>query len=133
MKERVRKRYIEARVGLWRGVARRPVSRLYHEGLVIQTKNFTDTTWLGQPILQNVLDLWTIQETIAEIRPALLVEIGTNRGGSALFFAHLMDLMGEGRVVSVDIERMHEIEHPRIDFLIGSSVDPETVEAVRRR
>jgi cephalosporin hydroxylase len=133
MNERVKKRIIDTRVKFWQRVARRPVSRLYHEGLVIQTKNFTDTTWLGQPILQNVLDLWTIQETIAEIRPALLVEIGTNRGGSALFFAHLMDLMGEGRVVSVDIERMHEIEHPRIDFLIGSSVDPETVEAVRRR
>src|SRR4051794_40737556 len=131
MKERVRKRYIEARVGLWRRVARRPVSRLYHEGLVIQTKNFTDTTWLGQPILQNVLDLWTIQETIAEIRPALLVEIGTNRGGSALFFAHLMDLMGHGRVLTIDIERLHSLDHPRIEFVLGDSVSDAVVSRVR--
>ena len=50
--------------------------------------------WMGQPIWQNVLDLWTIQETIVAVRPDLLIECGTNRGGSSLFFAHLFDLHG---------------------------------------
>src|SRR5262249_28483034 len=90
--------------------------------LVARTNNFRDVTWLGHPIWQNVLDLWSLQEAISEIRPALLLETGTYRGGSALFYAHLFDLLGRGRVVTVDVERMHQVEHPRIDFLIGSSL-----------
>jgi cephalosporin hydroxylase len=99
--------------------------------LVVRTDNFRDVTWLGHPILQNVLDLWCLQEAISEIRPALLLETGTNRGGSALFYAHLFDLLGHGRVVTVDVERMHELEHPRIDFLIGSSVSDATLDRMR--
>ena len=112
-------------------VGRRPVTRLFHQDLVAKTGNFAHTTWVGQPIWQNVLDLWTIQETISEIRPALLIETGTNRGGSALFYAHLMDLLGTGRIVTVDIVKLHELEHPRVEFLIGSSTDDEIVERVR--
>jgi cephalosporin hydroxylase len=92
--------------------------------LVEHTDNFGQLTWLGQPIWQNLLDLWTIQETIWSVRPALLVETGTNRGGSAYFFAQLFDLMGHGRVLTCDVERMHEIEHPRIEFVIGGSTEP---------
>lgn len=99
----------------------------------MKTGNFANTTWLGEPIWQNILDLWTTQEAIAEIKPALLIETGTNRGGSALFYAHLMDLLGTGRVVTVDIVKLHELEHPRIDFLVGSSTDPAIVEQVRER
>ena len=66
------------------------MSRLFHQGLVIQTSNFENTTWLGVPIRQNVLDLWTIQETIAEIRPDLVIEVGTWDGGSALFYSRLV-------------------------------------------
>jgi cephalosporin hydroxylase len=88
------------------------------------------TKWLGVPVWQNILDLWTIQETIAEVRPALLVETGTNRGGSALFYAHLMDLLNRGRVLTIDIERLHDLNHPRIEFLQGSSTDPVIVEQV---
>jgi cephalosporin hydroxylase len=75
--------------------------------------------------------LWTIQETLSEVRPGLLIECGTNRGGSAFFYASLFDLMGHGRVVTIDVTKMHDIEHPRVRFLIGSSTDPATVEAIR--
>jgi cephalosporin hydroxylase len=112
-------------------VGRRPVTRLFHQDLVAKTGNFAHTTWVGQPIWQNVLDLWTIQETISEIRPALLIETGTNRGGSALFYAHLMDLLGTGKIVTIDILKLHELEHPRVEFLIGSSTDEAIVERVR--
>jgi cephalosporin hydroxylase len=113
-------------------VLRRPVTRLFHQDLIASTDNFGRTTWVGQPIWQNVLDLWVIQEAISEIKPALLIETGTNRAGSALFYAHLMDLLGTGRVLTVDILKLHEVEHPRIEFLIGSSTDDDIVEAVRR-
>jgi cephalosporin hydroxylase len=118
--------------GLWARIGRRPVARLFLNDLIAKTGNFGDTRWLGTPVWQNILDLWTIQETIAEVRPALLIETGTNRGGSALFYAHLMDLVGTGNVVSIDIERIHRLEHPRVRFIEGSSIDPRVVDLVRQ-
>ncbi len=110
----------------------RPLRHLqFHAELIEKTDNFGDVTWLGHPVWQNVLDLWSLQEAIAEIRPAVLLETGTNHGGSALFFAHLFDLLGEGRVVTVDVEKLHEMGHPRIDFLIGSSIDEHVLAQMR--
>ena len=112
--------------------ATRPwVHRQYFDDLVVKSDNFGDVRWLGHPIWQNVLDLWSQQEAIAEIRPKLLLETGTNRGGSALFYAHLFDLLGGGRVVTVDVERLHDLTHPRVQFLLGSSVDERVVETMR--
>ena len=110
---------------------RRHLHQAFHTDLIRTTNNFDNVTWLGHPIWQNVLDLWSFQEAIAEIRPAVLLETGTNRGGSALFYANLFDLLGHGRVVTVDIERMHSLEHPRVDFLIGGSVDEPILEKMR--
>jgi cephalosporin hydroxylase len=98
--------------------------------LIKKTNNFGSLTWLGQPLWQNVFDAWTIQETLSELRPALLIECGTNRGGSSYFFAALFDLMGYGRVITIDIEKMHDLSHPRITYLLGSSVAPEILDQV---
>lgn len=98
-----------------------------------QTQNFGDTTWLGRPIWQNVLDLWTIQEVLAELRPELLIESGTNRGGSSLFFAHLFDLMGHGDIITIDVAKLHDLSHPRITYLLGSSTSEEIVTTIRER
>jgi cephalosporin hydroxylase len=105
--------------------------RLFLTDLIVQTGNFARTTWLGQPIWQNVLDLQTMQETIYEIKPGLLIECGTNAGGSALFFASLFQLMGTGRVVTIDVEKMHDLSHPLITFLVGDSLDPAIVSQVK--
>jgi cephalosporin hydroxylase len=117
---------------LYRRTAGRLVHRLFQIDLIEKTNNFDDVRWLGTPVWQDVLDLWTVQEVLSEVRPALLVECGTNRGGSALFYANLFDLMDHGRVVTIDVERMHDIEHPRIEFLLGSSTAPEIVGHVRQ-
>jgi cephalosporin hydroxylase len=127
---RVRDAGITTAFKVWDRTGSRTVARLYHRDLIFKTSNFATTSWLGVPIWQNVLDLWTIQETIAEVRPALLIETGTNRGGSALFYAHLMDLLGTGRVITIDIVDMNELDHPRISFLHGSSVDQATIDEV---
>jgi cephalosporin hydroxylase len=100
--------------------------------LIDKTDNFSHVTWLGRPVWQNVLDLWIMQETLAELRPALLIETGTNRGGSALFFAHLFDLMNHGRVVTIDVQKPADLVHPRIILLEGNSVAPDVVAVVRR-
>jgi cephalosporin hydroxylase len=77
-----------------------------------------------------VLDLWVIQETISELSPSLIIECGTNRGGSALFYAHLLDLIGSGEIITVDIRKLHELRHPRITFLVGSTTSREVYDRV---
>jgi cephalosporin hydroxylase len=116
---------------LYRRTVGRVVRRLFLIDLIEKTDNFAYVKWLGSPIWQNVLDLWVIQEAISELRPALLIECGTNRGGSALFYANLFDLMNHGRVITIDIECMHDLDHPRIEFIEGSSTDPRVIERVR--
>ena len=100
-----------------RQTSRAVIRRLFFRDLIVVTDNFSNVNWLGHPVWQNVLDLWTIQEAISEVQPDLLLETGTNRGGSALFYAHLFDLMDKGRVITCDIERMPTVSHPRITFL----------------
>lgn len=119
--------------GLARRVLRPWAHRLFFRDLINKTQNFGSVKWLGEPIWQNVLDLWTIQETIAEVKPELLIECGTNRGGSSLFFANLFDLMGKGAVITIDVEKMHNLNHPRVTYLIGSSTSESILKTVRSR
>jgi cephalosporin hydroxylase len=95
------------------------IARLYHRYVVGRTSNFAYTKWLGVPIWQNVVDAWTIQETLAEVRPALLIETGTYHGGSSLMYAQLMDLMDHGRVITIDIVDAHAAEGPVMVILDG--------------
>ena len=105
--------------------------RRFLADLIRHTDNYADLTWLGKPIWQPPLDLWTFQEMIVELRPSVLLETGTNQGGSAMFYAHLLDSLGHGRVITVDVERMHSFEHERVEFLIGSSVDDKVLTTMR--
>lgn len=127
---KLRERGIAAFVRWWPRTGRRPVTRLFEADLVAKTHNFQSTSWMGVQIMQNVLDLWTIQETIAEVRPGLLIETGTWEGGSALFYAQLMDLMDHGRVMTIDIDDKNRLDHPRVEFVHGSSTAPDTMERV---
>jgi cephalosporin hydroxylase len=109
------------------------VNTLHFRELISRTANFSSIKWLGHPVWQNVLDLWTIQETIAEVKPSLLIETGTNRGGSSLFYAQLFDLMGKGEVITIDVEKLHSLNHPRITYLIGSSTSEEILRQVQKK
>ncbi len=64
---------------------------------------FLGNCWLGFPIQQWPTDLLVLQEIICEQRPRVIVETGTCRGGSAIYYASLLRLLGEGRVISVDL------------------------------
>jgi cephalosporin hydroxylase len=91
-------------------------------------------TWLARPIIQFPQDIVALQEIIWEVRPGLIVETGIAHGGSLIFSASMLELLGGDRlVVGVDIDiRAHnrdEIErHPlygRVRMIEGSSVDPQ--------
>lgn len=90
------------------------------------------TYWLGVPVLKSPLDCWVYQELIHELRPDLIIETGTDLGGSALFLASICDLVDHGRVVSIDLRRAARVAHPRITFLVGDSTSAETIDQVRR-
>jgi cephalosporin hydroxylase len=93
-----------------------------------------NTRWLGVPTEKCPLDLWIFQEIIHETRPDLIIEAGTRFGGSALFLASVLDALGSGQVVTVDVaDQPGRPTHPRITYLLGSSTAPEMVEEVARR
>ena len=93
----------------------------------------SENSWLGLPIVQLPEDLLMMQELLYRVRPDVIVETGTAGGGSAVFYASMLELLGKGRVISVDIDlkeytrRVVEC-HPlgkRITLLEGSSTDPQ--------
>lgn len=89
---------------------------------------FADTFWLGIKTSKNPLDLWIYQEILYEVKPDVIVECGTYRGGSAFFFASVFDLLGHGQVVTIDVETYsNRPAHPRISYLLGSSTSSDTV------
>ena len=95
-------------------------------------------TWLGRPIIQLPEDVLRIQEVIYRVRPDVIIETGIARGGSLILYASLLELLGAGRVIGVDIEIRPEnrtaIEaHPlasRIAMIEGSSTNPDVVRRV---
>lgn len=97
-------------------------------------------TWLGRPVIQYPQDLVALQELVWQIRPRLIVETGVAHGGSLVFFASLLELLGgDGLVVGIEVDlRAHNREaleqHPlrrRYRLIDGSSVDEGVAREVR--
>src|SRR4051794_4728968 len=95
--------------------------RLYYHS---SRRTWKNTRFLGAQVWKNPLDLWLYQELIHELRPDVVIEAGTKFGGSAFYFARLFDLIGHGKVITIDVEEQPgRPEHPRITYLRGSSTD----------
>ena len=92
-----------------------------------------NTFWLGVAARKCPLDLWIYQEILFETRPEVIIESGTESGGSALFLASVCDLIGEGKVITIDLQdNPLRPKHPRITYVFGSSVAPETIDLVKK-
>lgn len=98
-------------------------------------------TWLGRPIIQFPQDVMALQEVIWAVKPRSIVETGIARGGSLIFSASMLELIGgPGTVIGIDVDiRAHNraaVEaHPmskRIRMIEGSSIAPEVVSKVRQ-
>jgi cephalosporin hydroxylase len=99
----------------------------------LYNSKFPETKWFGIEILKNPLDMWIAQEMIYEIKPDVLIETGTFKSGSAIFYCHLMDLMNHGKVITIDIEfRENRPVHKRLRHILGSSVDAGVLNEVRK-
>lgn len=99
-------------------------------------------SWLGRPIIQYPQDMIALQEIIWQVRPDLVVETGIAHGGSLIFSASMLELLGgNGEVIGIDVDiREHNrvaIEsHPmfrRITLISGSSTDEQIVNQIRTR
>ena len=102
------------------------------------TYNFT---WLGRPIIQMPQDIVGLQEIIWGVKPDLIIETGIAHGGSLIFSASMLELIGgKGKVLGIDIDiRQHnraEIEQhslfKRIEMIQASSISEETAQAVHK-
>jgi len=96
-------------------------------------KEVLPITWMGTKVYKNPLDLWIMQEIINEVKPDYLVEIGTALGGSALYYAHLFDILGKGEVITIDTHKENfRLRKGNIHFIQGNSSSQEVIEEVRR-
>ncbi|KPL70711.1 cephalosporin hydroxylase family protein [Leptolinea tardivitalis] len=104
---------------------------------VAKAGNYTyNFSWMGRPIIQFPQDIMAMQEIIWKVKPQLIIEAGIAHGGSLIFYASMLELLGgDGMVLGLDIDiRPHnriEIEnHPmakRIKMIEGSSVDKAVI------
>lgn len=96
-------------------------------------------SWMGRPIIQYPQDMIAMQEIIWNIQPDLIIETGIAHGGSLIYYASILELIGKGEVLGIDIDiRSHnriEIEkHPmfkRIKMIEGSSISNEIATKVK--
>jgi len=105
-----------------------------------------EQTWLGVPIWQLAEDLVALQRIVFDANPKWIVETGTKFGGSAIFFASLLAMMGRtaesgGGIITVDVHETTEAKellsdkpHRFAPFvrqrLIGDAKAPEILAAI---
>ena len=107
--------------------------------MALERKYMNNFSWLGRPMIQLPMDAMAMQELIWTVKPDLVIETGVAHGGSVVLSASMLELLGQGEVLGVDIEiRAHNRQaiesHPlahRIRLIEGSSVAPEVVAQVR--
>lgn len=85
----------------------------------------------GVPCLQNPLDMAIFTRALWDLQPRTLIEIGSKKGGSALWFADLLGAYGlETPVYSIDLAPP-DLSDPRITFLEGNVNDLEPLLAAQ--
>ena len=85
-------------------------------------------SWTARP----PTDLFAYQELIAQVRPDSIIETGTGGGGRALFLATICDLIGHGRVISIDDTSVPNlVQHPRIEYVRRDPAEAEAAAEVR--
>jgi cephalosporin hydroxylase len=98
----------------------------YHQEVL-----FNKVSWMGVTARKMVLDAWVYQQIIYEVKPDFIIEIGNAEGGSTKYLANMLDLLGRGEVIAVDIDHsLFQVEHPRIHLITGDSLAPETLTKV---
>jgi len=104
-----------------------------------------NNSWLGIPMWKLPMDAFVLQEIIFRNKPEVIIETGTGKGGSAIFYASIFELMGsDGKVFSIDsmpdfedlllsseIARNKKILD-RIEFVFGDSISDSAISLLRQ-
>lgn len=93
-------------------------------------------TWMGKITVKNPLDCWIQQEIIFRTKPDIVIELGVAFGGTSLFYAHMLDLIKkDSKVIGIDVnlDRVQNVNHPKIEFIKGSSTDKNLIEKLYER
>jgi len=105
-----------------------------------KTGLWTESSWLGIKSEQYPTDNWITQELITEIKPDFIVETGTNYGGTALFYANVLEKVNTGgKVITVDIENnisgasQFKSFQERVEFIQGDSASAAVVDEIAKR
>jgi hypothetical protein len=105
--------------------------KLYHNKVVF------DSYFLGVQSVQFPADSWVMQEILTEIRPDFLVETGTGKGGTTLFYATILEQLRGGKIITVDIDDHDRTVtkfvpwRERVRFIKGSSVSPDVFDQIK--
>jgi cephalosporin hydroxylase len=83
---------------------------------------------MGRPIIQYPQDIVAVQELIWDIKPDLIIETGVAHGGSAVFFASLLELRAHNREAILS----HPM-YPRLRIFDGSSVDEKIAKVIAEK
>lgn len=109
--------------------------------LAAQLRLMYEPRWLGVQIIQLPEDIVAIQELIWKVRPDLVIETGIAHGGSLMLSASILELIGEGSVIGIDVDirehnrkviDAHRLRH-RMCLIEGSSIDPAVIARVTQR
>ena len=77
----------------------------------------------GIPTLKNPFDLALYTRLLWDVKPRTLIEIGSYKGGSAIWFADQMRSMGiDGRIFSLDIIAVQDVSDPIVSFMTSDSL-----------
>ena len=94
-------------------------------------RTWKNTRWLGHRTMKCPLDLWIYQEILHDLKPDVVIETGVNEGGGAAFLVSIMDSIGKGKLITVDIELLEGRPiHERITYIKGSSTEEKIVEQI---
>lgn len=116
--------------------AQAPLIHAFNDAWYRADHTWSSTNVCGVPTMKAPTDLWMYHELMWRHRPRTVLETGTACGGSALWFALLMDMLGiDGQVITVDIAPdLHDVaKHPRVVSVTGDSSNPVVARAVLDR
>lgn len=116
---------------------------------------FTHTSWFGVSTQQDPSDAFALSSLLWREQPDLVIEIGTNTGGGAIFYATVMrEYNPHARVLTIDPKdpskdwakasegkrckncvdvRCAPIWHSHVEFLQGFSSEPSVLTLVEER
>jgi cephalosporin hydroxylase len=102
----------------WRTAISPLLHRTFQEGTI-------DYSYRGIQMAKYPFEIALYMRLIWEMRPGTIIEIGTNRGGAAIWMADMLNLFGiSGRVVAVDLNVPQPSYVPtNVEFLQGDAYD----------